>query len=120
MGKASSRKRATTHDSSSGRFEPAGPMNDVGIRNYAKTTLAAAEHLIAFYQVVIDEADFQNARNASAISFALAVLADNIHGQLTLRQRSPVENVHAIAQVARGYPKICMVDGVEILPVGGH
>lgn len=120
MGKASSRKRATHHDSATGRFEPDGPMNDIAIRNYAKTTLAAAEHLIAFYQVVIDQGDFVGARGASAISFALALLVDNIQGQLTLRRRLPLEDLQAMAHVARAYPKLFTVDGVEISARGSH
>lgn len=120
MGKASSRKRISHHDPASCRFEPAGPMNDLAIRNYAKTTLAALEHVMAVFQVVIDEGGFEEARRAAAVSFTLAVLADNIHGQLTLRPGSLADNRHAIAQLARRYPNILTVDGVEVSLLRGH
>ena len=116
MGKASSKKSALNHDVGSGRFEPPGPMNDVAIRNFAKTTLAAAEHLIRVYQVFIDHGEFDEVRGASCISFAISVLADNIRGQLTLRPAAKDEQL-VVAEIARRYPAIFKIDGTPITPI---
>jgi hypothetical protein len=112
MGKASSRKRATHQDPSTGRFEADSPLNDPSLRDYAIKTFRAIEHLEPCFQMMIKVGDVNEARLASMVGFLLSGMKENIRDQLSVDKAALRDATKPELRAARLYPALGITDAI--------